>query len=64
MLDISIDTYLETVGISLHNRSSELWLPDTAGTGDSQEFLLAAPEPDIVTPIITLEELENSVMPS
>ena len=63
MLDISIDTYLETVGISLHNRSSELWLPDagTAGTGDSQEFLLAAPEPDIVTPIITLEELKGRI---
>ena len=48
---------------SLHDRYSRLWLPSagTAETGDGQEFLLAAPEPDIVTPTITIGELKQRI---
>ena len=48
---------------SLHNRRRKLWLPSarTTATGDSQEFLLAAPEPGVDTPTITLRELKSRI---
>ena len=48
---------------SLHNRFRKLWLPSagTAGTGDSQEFLLAVPETGVVTPTITVGELKRRI---
>ena len=50
---------------SLHNKYSKLWLPSagTAGTGDSQEFLLAVPETGVVTPTITLGVLKSIIAP-
>ena len=49
--------------MSLHSRVRKLWLPDagTTGTGASQEFLLAVPEPDSVTPTITMGELKQRI---
>ena len=51
--------------VDLHNRYRKLWLPaaGTAGTGDNQEFLLAAPETGVVTPTITLGELKRRIAP-
>ena len=48
---------------SLHNRYRKLWLPSagTTATGDSQEFLLAAPEPGLATSTIALGELKRRV---
>ncbi len=52
-----------TMGFSLSDRHSKLWLPaaGTEGTGDSQEFLLAVPEVGITTPTITVGELKSRV---
>ena len=48
---------------SLHNRYRKLWLPSTgtSGTGDDQEFLLAAPEPGKDTPTIAIRELKSRI---
>ena len=50
-------------GYSLHDIHSKLWLPSkgTTATGDSQEFLLAVPEPGVDTPTITLGELKRRI---
>ena len=54
------DDYI-TMGFRLDDRYRKLWLPHTgtAATGDSQEFLLAVPEPGVTTPTITLGELKS-----
>ena len=48
---------------SLHSVYRKLWLPSagTSATGDDQGFLLAAPEPGIDTPTITLRELKHRI---
>lgn len=63
------DDYLLAIGgryqnrYSLQDRESKLWLPsaETGGTGDDQEFLLAAPEPGKDTPTITIRELKSRI---
>ena len=47
----------------LHDRHSRLWLPSagTAGTGDSQEFLLEPPAESVSTPTITIGELKQRI---
>ncbi len=55
------DTYRDWY--SLQDRHTKLWLPSagTSGTGDDQEFLLAAPEPGKDTPKITIRELKSRI---
>ena len=50
-------------GYTLHSRYRKVWLPSagTTATSDSQEFLLAAPEPGVDTPTITLGELKRRI---
>ena len=65
----SANDYFLTVGgthedmYSLHNRHRKLWLPSagTTATSDSQEFLLAVPEPGLDTPTITLRVLKRRI---
>ena len=60
--DHSRDMYTQD-SYSLHDRHSKLWLPTagTAGTGDSQEFLLVVPEEGVITPTITVGELKSRI---
>ena len=48
---------------TLRSRYRKVWLPsaETTATGDAQEFLLAVPEPGLVTPTITLGELNSRI---
>ena len=61
--------YSDDLFISLNNRHNKLWLPvveGETGTGDSQEFLLALPEPATAqttsnVPTITLGALKSKI---
>lgn len=59
---LSADSLREDM-YSLHNRRRKLWLPSagTTATDNSQEFLLAAPEPGVDTPTITLREMKSRI---